>query len=76
MESLLFAVVDAESEQTALASARVTFDRVVEKCGFPVVCFSEYELFTPPGREELVERWGEKPQAAPAHSDQGQALVE
>lgn len=76
MESLIYALVDAESEQAALASARVTFDRVVEKCGFPVGCFTEYELFTRPGRERLSERWGEMPQAAPAHSERGQALIE
>lgn len=74
---LIYALVAASSQNTALRSARGVFDQLVGGAVHSRPAFDYYVLFD---REDTTvagqARWGELPVAAPVESAEGEALVD
>lgn len=77
MHQLIHALVEAQTEESALAEATMTFDRLVGATPHGAASFDYYVTFdmddhTTAGRN----RWGDLPVAARIDSIEGQALLE
>lgn len=77
MHQVIYAVVDAESESTALEAGTATFDRLTGGSPHESAVFDYYVTFDEDaGSMAGGGRWGDLPVAAPLDSERGVELVE
>ncbi|MFD1646048.1 hypothetical protein [Haloarchaeobius litoreus] len=77
MHQLIYALVEAPTEDSALAEARMTFDRLVGATPHDAAVFDYYVTFDMDGHSTAGrDRWGDLPVAARVDSMEGQALLE
>jgi hypothetical protein len=77
MHQIIYALVEASTEETALACAKAAFNRLVGAAPDNAAIFDYYVTFddersSVPGKA----RWGELPVVAPVDSDEGAELLE
>jgi hypothetical protein len=75
MHILVFALVEATTEDEALARGRQVFDRLVGIGPGAVAEFDSYQLFCGESAERAARRWGDLPATAPIDSQEGEDLV-
>ncbi|WP_276302594.1 hypothetical protein [Halorussus lipolyticus] len=77
MHQLIYALVEASSEDQALAAAKTTFDGLVGASPTDGAVFDYYVTFDDNSSTVAGKaRWGERPVAAPIDSEDGTELVE
>ncbi|WP_248898051.1 hypothetical protein [Haloplanus halobius] len=77
MHMVIYAIVEASTQDKALATGKTVFDRLVGADPHSCAVFDYFVTFE---QEDTTvagkARWGELPTAAPVDSDDGQALLE
>jgi len=77
MHILIYAIVEATTEDDALAAGKATFDQLVGAAADASAVFDYYVTFDETATTVAGEaRWGERPSAAPVDSEAGQELLE
>ena len=77
MHMVIYSLVEASTEDDALATGKMVFDRLVGAVPHAGAVFDYYVAFD---KEETsvtgTARWGDLPVAAPVESDEGEELLE
>ncbi|WP_227357675.1 hypothetical protein [Haladaptatus salinisoli] len=77
MHQVIYALIEAPTEETALACAKAAFDRLVGADPDNAAIFDYYVLFDDERSSVAGKaRWGELPVVAPVDSDDGAQLLE
>ena len=77
MHQVIYALVEASTEETALACGKAAFDRLVGAGPDNAAIFDYYVMFDDERSSVAGKaRWGELPVVAPVDSDNGEKLLE
>jgi hypothetical protein len=74
---VIYSLVEASTQDEALATGKTVFDRLVGDSPHATAVFDYYVTFDESGTSVAGKaRWGDLPVAAPVESDDGQELLE
>jgi len=76
MHKIIYALVEASTEDEAVAAGKQAFDRLVGVRPPSDAVFDYYVTFDESSTVAGQSRWGERPTAAPVDSEAGQELLE